>query len=70
MLDAIPYRILVPIALWLAVAPISPMPHLVEKIIMLKNGELARPIDIFDLFLHAAPLAALAAKLVKDYVIR
>jgi len=69
-LDAIPYTMLLPIALFLAVAPISPMPHLVEKLIMLKGGTLVKPLDIFDLFLHTAPLVVLGAKLLKDYVLQ
>lgn len=70
MLDYVPYRILIPIALWMAVAPISPQPHLIEKINMLREGTLTRPIDIFDLTLHSAPLILLAAKLVKDYILK
>ena len=68
ILDNIPYRILIPIALWLAIAPISPAPHLVEKLTMLKNGELSKPLDVFDLLLHSVPLILLAAKLLRDYV--
>jgi hypothetical protein len=47
-------------------APIKPMPHVVEKILMLKNGTLHRPMDIFDLFFHLIPLVLLVLKLVKD----
>ena len=47
-------------------APFQPMPHALEKLLMLKNGELHRPLDIFDLFLHLAPLALLLLKLVGD----
>lgn len=68
-LDGIPYAMLIPIAIALALAPLHPMPHLVEKIIMLKNGTLSRPIDIFDLVMHATPLVILAAKLIKDYAL-
>lgn len=46
----------------MALAPFHPKPHLVEKIQMLLHGELRRPLDIFDLFLHATPLALVAAK--------
>jgi len=46
-------------------APLKPMPHVVEKIIMLKNGMLHRPIDIFDLFFHLFPLILLTLKIVK-----
>jgi hypothetical protein len=47
-------------------APIKPMPHVIEKILMLKNGTLHSPIDIFDLFFHLCPLILLILKLVKD----
>ncbi|VAX17893.1 hypothetical protein MNBD_NITROSPINAE02-613 [hydrothermal vent metagenome] len=70
MLDLIPYRLIIPAAIILAVAPVFPQPHLVEKLAMLKNGSLNRPIDIFDLFLHGAPVALLAAKLFKDYLLK
>ncbi|MBI4664866.1 MAG: hypothetical protein HY751_00505 [Nitrospinae bacterium] len=70
MLDSIPYSLLIPLAVALALAPFSPMPHLVEKLIMLKNGVLTKPIDIFDLIMHATPLLILAAKLMKDYLIK
>lgn len=62
MLDAIPYSVLVPVAVALALAPFYPKPHLLEKLQMLLAGDLRRPLDIFDLFLHGAPLALLAAK--------
>lgn len=54
-LDSISYPILIFIAAFMLLAPFSPMPHVVEKIIMLMNGNLTRPVDIFDLFFHLAP---------------
>ena len=62
LLQSIPYSILVPVAILMALAPVFPKPHLVEKVQMLLSGDLKRPIDIFDLLLHAAPLALLALK--------
>ena len=53
-------------ALLLALAPFAPEPHLWEKLKMLADGTLSKPIDIFDLFLHGAPLVILALKLVRD----
>ncbi|MBF0341020.1 MAG: hypothetical protein HQL95_08685 [Magnetococcales bacterium] len=61
-LDRVSWPILLILAGWLAVAPIQPEPHLVEKVRMLFAGELVRPIDIFDLFLHSAPLVVVVAK--------
>jgi len=54
-LDSISYPILVFIAAFMLLAPFSPMPHVAEKLIMLKDGNLTRPLDIFDLFFHLAP---------------
>ncbi|MDP3477724.1 hypothetical protein [Hydrogenophaga sp.] len=65
-LDRFPLLWLVVIVLWLAVAPIVPEPHLVEKLRMLSQGTLVKPIDIFDLLLHAVPLALLAVRLWRD----
>lgn len=64
-IDKIPLVVLILLALWLAVAPITPEPHLLEKLRMLAQGELTRPIDIFDLFMHATPLALLLIRLVR-----
>jgi hypothetical protein len=65
-LDRFPLKLLVAVALWLAVAPIVPEPHLIEKWRMLVQGTLHQPIDIFDLFLHTTPLVLLALRLWRD----
>jgi hypothetical protein len=62
-LDSIPYVVIVPLAVLLALAPFTPEPHLWEKLKMLFAGTLVRPIDIFDLFLHGTPLLLLLLKL-------
>jgi len=62
-LDRIPYLYIVPMAIILVLAPFSPEPHLWEKLKMLFNGTLVRPVDIFDLFLHGTPLVILLLKL-------
>lgn len=62
-LDRFPLLWLVVLAVWMAVAPITPEPHLIEKLRMLGNGTLSRPLDIFDLCLHAAPLLLLVLRL-------
>ena len=64
-IDRIPMGILVIIAVWMAVAPISPQPHLIEKITMLFNGELVKPLDIFDLLMHGTPQIILAIKVLR-----
>jgi hypothetical protein len=62
-LDRIPLPLLLPLAVVMALAPFVPEPHLWQKLKMLASGTLVRPIDIFDLFLHGAPLLLLALKL-------
>ena len=62
-LNSIPLPLLIALAVWMGVAPITPEPHLIEKLRMLGNGTLTRPLDIFDLCLHAAPLILLAVRL-------
>lgn len=69
-LDRIPLLWLVLIAAWLAVAPVAPEPHLVEKLRMLSQGSLQKPIDIFDLLLHSVPLCLLVARLVRMWLHR
>lgn len=64
-LDQLPLSILVIAALTLGLAPFVPEPHLWEKLKMLAAGNLVRPIDIFDLLMHAAPWLLLAAKLAR-----
>jgi len=67
-LDKIPYSILVPIAVFLLIAPVVPMPHALEKLIMLKNGTLKRPIDIFDLIMHTLPSLLLLIKVARSWL--
>ena len=64
-LDRIPLWILVAVALTLGLAPFVPEPHLWEKLRMLASGTLSRPIDIFDLLLHGAPVVLLGIRLVR-----
>jgi len=52
----------------LGLAPFNPEPHVVEKLTMLFNGTLAKPIDIFDLFLHATPWILLFLKIITLFV--
>ena len=61
-IDRIPIFLLILVAAWMAVAPISPEPHLTEKVRMLSQGTLTRPVDIFDLLYHLAPMVLLAVK--------
>jgi hypothetical protein len=67
LLDRIPYPLLILLAVFMLLAPFRPMPHVLEKLIMLKNGALNRPVDIFDLFYHLLPTFLLALKIVGTY---
>ncbi len=49
----------------LGLAPFVPEPHIVEKIRMLFQGNLKRPLDIFDLCWHSAPFVLLIIKLIR-----
>lgn len=65
LIDKIPIVPLAVIAIFLTLAPFSPEPHLVEKTRMLMNGTLAKPIDIFDLFLHSIFVVLLIIRLLR-----
>ena len=70
LIARIPWVVLIGLCATIGLAPFNP-PHLYEKLIMLGNGELSRPIDIFDFVLHATPwvllvLKALATRTVKS----
>lgn len=62
-LDRFPLGLLVLVAAWMAVAPLQPEPHLIEKWRWLMQGQLVQPLDVFDLLLHTTPLLLLAMKL-------
>jgi hypothetical protein len=66
LLRAFDYKILVIFSIILGLAPFYPMPHIVQKLIMLRDGDLVHPIDIFDLFFHSAPIILLALKYSTD----
>ncbi len=66
LLHKIPYTLLIIASLTLGLAPFTPLPHLIEKVVMLAAGKLVKPVDIFDLLMHASPLALLAMKIAQD----
>jgi len=61
-LNKLPWGIIIIVCLTLGLAPYKP-PHIVEKITMLIQGKLVRPIDWFDLVLHGTPWVLLILKL-------
>ena len=66
-LDRIPFVILLLVALPLAVAPVTPEPHLIQKLTMLANGTLTNLVDMGDLFLHALPSVLIVIKLFRQF---
>ena len=66
MKNLLDYRFLIPIVLLLGFAPFYPQPHIVEKIRMLLDGTLKKPIDIFDLVWHTWPFALLVYRIFRD----
>lgn len=64
ILEDIPYTFLIGAAILMALLPFKPEPHLVEKLRMLTDGTLSKPLDIFDLFWHLLPVILLVTKYV------
>ena len=69
LLDKTPVGLLVVLAVMLGIAPFGSQPHLVEKMVMLLNGNLSKPIDIFDLVLHSIFSVLLILKLFRMAVL-
>lgn len=64
-LDQIPLSLIILACLTLGLAPFVPEPHIWEKLKMLAAGTLVKPVDIFDMAMHAAPFVVLALKLAR-----
>lgn len=67
LLDRVPLGLLAIGAVLLGLAPFLPEPHLWEKLKMLAAGTLKRPIDIFDLVMHASLPLLLGLKLTRQW---
>jgi len=63
LLDQFSWPIVIIACLTLGLAPFFPEPHIWEKLKMLAGGTLVKPIDIFDLLMHAAPFLIAGLKL-------
>jgi len=61
-LEEVPYIILIGAAVLMAMLPIQPEPHLVEKLRMFREGSLTEWIDIFDVLWHGLPTFLLLLK--------
>ena len=65
-LDNFTFTFLIIACLTLGLAPFYPEPHLWHKIKLLMDGNLRRPLDIFDMFMHGAPWIVLVLKTVRQ----
>ena len=65
ILDKIPLSTLLIVGVLLGLAPMQPEPHLAEKLRMLSQGVLSRPIDIFDLVMHGSAPLLLIIKIIR-----
>nr|WP_321463115.1 hypothetical protein [uncultured Cohaesibacter sp.] len=65
-IDKISVGALVVVALTLGLAPFTPEPHVWQKLKMLVDRSLVRPIDMFDLLMHGFPWLLLVIKLVRQ----
>lgn len=66
-LDRIPFVTLIMISLLLGLAPFVPEPHVWEKLKMLFDGSLSKPVDIFDLCMHGTPWILLGLKSIRHF---
>ena len=64
LFDRIPFSLLAILCLTLGLAPFTPEPHLWEKLKMLAEGTLTKPVDIFDMVFHGLPWLLLILKAV------
>ena len=69
-LDKVPWFMVIVITLTIGLAPFAPEPHVVEKLKMLVAGDLARPIDIFDLVMHSSPWILLILKTIRQFAVK
>jgi hypothetical protein len=58
------------VSLTLGLAPFVPEPHVWQKLKMLADGSLNKPIDIFDLILHGTPWVLLLLKLYRVSILK
>jgi len=66
--DKLPWVMVIVGTIFLGSAPFVPEPHLVEKLRMLFDGSLSKPMDIFDLFLHGSMPTLLLIKISRHFL--
>lgn len=65
-LDRVPLWLLAAAAVFMALAPFAPEPHLWRDLKWLATGDLTRPRDIFDFVWHGVLPVLLLVRLVRD----
>jgi len=63
LVDRLNWGIIIVLCATLGLAPFSP-PHVIEKLSMLIDGNLIKPLDWFDLLLHGFPWFILILKII------
>jgi hypothetical protein len=63
LIKKLDWPLVIILAFGLGLAPFTP-PHLYEKLVLLSQGNLVKPVDWFDLVMHGSPWLLLVAKLV------
>ena len=66
-IQRLPWSIVIVLCLTLGLAPFTP-PHIVEKLRMLFQGKLVRPLDWFDLLLHSFTWVILIIKCISSFL--
>lgn len=69
-LDKLPWFMIIAFAVTIGLAPFAPEPHVIEKLKMLSAGNLARPIDIFDLVMHGSPWVLIILKTIRQFAVK
>ncbi|MGB5157649.1 hypothetical protein [Desulfobacterium sp. N47] len=62
VVDQLNWAVIIILCVTIGLAPFSP-PHIIEKLSMLIKGNLIKPLDWFDLFLHGFPWILLLLKI-------
>jgi len=62
-ISQLPWIVVIILCLTLGLAPYSPQPHLIEKLVLLTDGQLSTPVDIFDFLMHLSPFVLLILKI-------
>jgi len=70
VLDKISYRVIIPLAILIFLAPFRPLPHALERLNLIITGTLNKPVDIFDLFFHLTPTFILLLKGIRSFSLK